>query len=166
MTFSLTIDTDTGPLLLRPLHAALRLRTDAAKRYKGGQSDSGHMEDVDGGREKVPPVAGAGADGGRLPRGPIRGWDSRRGYGREGRRLITVTPLLTQPLRSLNGEIYGQMRGAKLLGWKNRPIPRRIIRLRACHGDTSSTSRGLRPGNQGPTQGPAWPYQGRIRTGL
>ena len=26
-------------------------------------------------------------------------WNRRRGYGREGRRLITFTPLLTQPLR-------------------------------------------------------------------
>ena len=58
--------------------AALRLRTDAARRYKrGGQSDSCHMEDVDGGREEVPPVAGAGVHEGRLPRRQVRGWNRR-----------------------------------------------------------------------------------------
>ena len=68
---------------------------------RGGQSDSGHMEDVDGGREEVPPVAGARTDGGRLPRAQYVDGIAVEGYGREGRRLITFTPLLTQPPRAI-----------------------------------------------------------------
>ena len=82
--------------------AALRLRTDAARRYKRVDRAIAVIWKMLMVAEKrfrrlQAPAAAGGADGGRPPRGPIRGWDRRRGYGREGRRLITVTPLLTQP---------------------------------------------------------------------
>ena len=76
--------------------AALRLRTDAARRYKRVDRAIAvvwKMLMVAG--KRFPPVAGAGADGGRLPRRRIQGRSCHRGTGREDRRLITFTQLLT-----------------------------------------------------------------------